>query len=90
MTHYIALIRKDPDTAFGIEFPDFPGCISTGNTLDELVRGAAEALQLHIEGMLEDGQAIPEPSPLDDIVVDDGAVVTMICPNRNAQPCGTF
>ena len=52
MRHYIALVRKDPESAYGVEFPDFPGCISAGDTLDEAARGAAEALQLHVEGML--------------------------------------
>lgn len=77
MKHYIALVRKDPDSVFGVEFPDFPGCISAGDTLDEAARGAAEALELHVEGLLEDGQAIPEPSALDDIDVT-GAVPTLV------------
>lgn len=77
MKHYIALVRKDPDSAFGVEFPDFPGCISVGDTLDEAVRSAAEALQFHVDGLIEDGEAIPEPSPLDGIDTT-GAVVTLV------------
>jgi len=65
MATYIALIRKEKDSAFGVEFPDFPGCISAGDTLDEAVAGAKEALELHVEGMLEDGEDIPDPSGLD-------------------------
>jgi len=75
--NYIALVRKDPDSAFGVEFPDFPGCISAGDTLDEVVRGAGESLQLHVEGMIEDGEAIPEPSALDSIDTTE-AVVTLV------------
>ena len=64
MATYIALIRKEGKSSFGVEFPDFPGCISAGDSLDEAAVGAKEALELHIEGMLEDGAEIPEPSGL--------------------------
>lgn len=77
MKHYIALVRKDVGSEFGVEFPDFPGCISAGATLDEAARGAAEALELHVEGLIEDGTPIPEPSSLDDIDVT-GAVPTLV------------
>ena len=70
MTAYIALIRKDLDSDYGVDFPDFPGCITVGSTMDEARRMAPEALELHIEGMLEDGTAIPEPSSLDAIMAD--------------------
>ena len=65
MATYIALIRKEGRSSFGVEFPDFPGCISAGKTLDEAVAGAKEALELHVEGMLEDGEAISDPSSLE-------------------------
>jgi len=65
MATYIALIRKEKDSAFGVEFPDFPGCISAGDTLDEAVAGAKDALELHVDGMLEDGEDIPDPSGLE-------------------------
>jgi predicted RNase H-like HicB family nuclease len=70
MADYIALIHKDADSDYGVSFPDFPGCISAGSTLDEARAGAAEALALHIEGMVEDGEAIPEPSSLDAIMAE--------------------
>lgn len=70
MTTYIALLRKDPDSDFGVDFPDFPGCITAGSTIDEAFRMAHEALAFHIEGMLEDGEAIPVPSALDVIMAD--------------------
>lgn len=62
---YIAYLHKDRDSDFGVSFPDFPGCVTAGRTLEEARRIAAEALALHIAGMVEDGQAIPEPSSLD-------------------------
>jgi len=41
--------------------PDLPGCISTGRTVDEVERNIREAIELHIEGLLEDSEPIPEP-----------------------------
>ncbi len=67
---YIAYLHKDRDSDFGVSFPDFPGCISAGKTLEEAHRIAAEALALHIAGMSEDGDAIPEPSTLDRLAKD--------------------
>jgi len=42
--------------------PDLPGCVTTGNTFEEVERNIREAIELQLEGMLEDGVAIPEPS----------------------------
>ncbi len=62
---YIAYLHKDRDSDFGVSFPDFPGCLTAGRTLEEARRMAAEALALHIAGMIVDGDAVPEPSNLD-------------------------
>jgi predicted RNase H-like HicB family nuclease len=70
MTAYIALLRKDEASDYGVDFPDFPGCVTAGHTLDEARRMAAEALALHVEGMAEDGEPIPEPSALDAVMSD--------------------
>ncbi|MDP3853605.1 type II toxin-antitoxin system HicB family antitoxin [Phenylobacterium sp.] len=70
MAHYIALIHKDPASEYGVSFPDFPGCVSAGATLDEARAMGAEALALHIEGMVEDGDALPEPSSLEAVMRD--------------------
>jgi predicted RNase H-like HicB family nuclease len=67
---YIALLRKDPDSDFGVDFPDFPGCITAGSTLEETREMATEALEFHIEGMLEANLPIPEPSRLDVVMSD--------------------
>jgi predicted RNase H-like HicB family nuclease len=67
---YIAYLHKDRDSDFGVSFPDFPGCITAGKTLEEAHRMAAEALALHIAGMVEDGQEIPAPSTLDALADD--------------------
>ncbi|HZA67456.1 MAG TPA: type II toxin-antitoxin system HicB family antitoxin [Geminicoccaceae bacterium] len=70
MTTYIALLRKDPDSDFGVDFPDFPGCITAGSTLEQTRLMAQEALEAHIECMIELGQMIPDPSRLDDVMAD--------------------
>ncbi len=70
MRQYIALIHKDADSDYGVSFPDLPGVVSAGSTLDEARAMASEALALHIEGMAEDGEAIPEPSSLESIMTD--------------------
>jgi predicted RNase H-like HicB family nuclease len=80
----IAYLHKDRDSDYGVSFPDFPGCITAGKTLDEASRMAAEALAFHIQGMIEDGDAVPEPSKVDDIAADaakHGAIAFMVSVN---------
>ena len=67
---YIAYLHKDNKSDFGVSFPDFPGCITAGKSLDEARRRAPQALAFHIAGMLEDGEKIPKPSKIDDLVGD--------------------
>jgi predicted RNase H-like HicB family nuclease len=68
MASYIALIRKDADSDFGVDFPDFPGCVTAGATLDEARLMAHEALELHVTGMIADSEELPAPSTLDTIM----------------------
>ncbi len=70
MAHYIALMRKEAGSDFGVDFPDFPGCITAGRTLDEAKEMAGEALAFHIEGMGEDGETLPEPASLEAVMAD--------------------
>ncbi len=70
MAAYIALLRKDAASDYGVDFPDLPGCVTAGRTLEEARRAAAEALALHLEGMAEDGEAVPVPSELDAVMGD--------------------
>src|ERR1700743_124267 len=70
MRSYIGLIHKDADSDFGVSFPDFPGVITAGTTLDDARAMAQEALALHIEGMAEGGEALPEASSLEDVMAD--------------------
>ena len=80
MAAYIALLRKEDNSDFGVDFPDFPGCVTAGSTLEEARQMVAEALTFHIEGMAEDGETIPEASPLDRImaVADNRSAVAFL------------
>lgn len=86
MADFIALIHKDAESDFGVSFPDLPGCVTAGATLDEARAMAAEALALHIEGMVEDGEAVPEPSTLETIMQErenrDAVAVLVAGPTR--------
>ena len=57
----IAYLHKDPNSDFSVSFPDFPGCVTAGRTLEEARHMAVEALGLHINGMIEDCEGIPAP-----------------------------
>ncbi len=70
MPSYIGLIHKDADSDFGVSFPDFPRAITAGKTLDDARAMAEEALALHVEGLTEDGEMLPEPSTLEEVMSD--------------------
>jgi predicted RNase H-like HicB family nuclease len=59
MGHAIALIHVEGG-AFGISFPDFPGCVSAADSVDEVIYKGGQALALHVEGMLADGEPLPQ------------------------------
>ena len=65
----IGIIHGSPG-AYGISFPDLPGCISAGDTLDGVLAASAEAVAFHVAGMAEDGDAIPVPRQLDALKAD--------------------
>jgi predicted RNase H-like HicB family nuclease len=79
MKQYIALIHKEPGSDYGVSFPDFPGIVTAGRTLDEARAMAEEALAFHLAGLIEDGDLIPEPSSLEQVMADaenrDGVAV---------------
>lgn len=64
MTIYYALIHKEPRSDYGVSFPDFPGCVTAGSTLDEAYEMAVEALSAHVAFMREDRDPVPAPSTL--------------------------
>lgn len=70
MTHYVAVVEEEEGKAIGVWFPDLPGCISAGDTLDEAMTNAAEARELWAEAMAESDQKIPPPRSLADLKKD--------------------
>lgn len=60
-----AMIIEKGDRNYSAYFPDLPGCIATGKTLEEVKQRMREGLELHLRGMREDGLPIPEPSLVD-------------------------
>jgi predicted RNase H-like HicB family nuclease len=64
MKFIIAIEPGNDLTAWGVVVPDLPGCFSAGDTLDEAMDNAKEAIELHVQTMLEDGQSLPTPRTL--------------------------
>jgi predicted RNase H-like HicB family nuclease len=87
MPGYIALVHKDDGTSYGVSFPDVPGCISAGDTFEEAVANAADALAGHLALMKADGDPISAPRSFEQLKGDPqfsedsaGAIVTMVTP----------
>lgn len=62
MPQYFALVEKDKDSAYGVRFPDVPGCFSAADKLDDVIANAIEALSLFAED-----EALPRPRNLETI-----------------------
>jgi predicted RNase H-like HicB family nuclease len=60
--NFLIAIHKDPDSDYGVSVPDLPGCISAGSTFSEALAMIREAIELHLEAMLDDGEEIPTPT----------------------------
>jgi predicted RNase H-like HicB family nuclease len=59
---YAVVIEKVPNSNYSAYVPDLPGCISTGDTLEETKLNIHEAIEFHLDGMRQDGDPIPEPT----------------------------
>lgn len=59
---FLVAIHKDPDSSYGVSVPDLPGCVTAGDTMAEALTMAKEAIALHLEGMLDDGLELPDPT----------------------------
>ena len=69
-SHYVAVIEKEADSAFGVWFPDVEGCFSAGDTLEEAVANAAAALRQHTEALESAGRQLQAPRTVDDVLRD--------------------
>ena len=79
---YIATIQ-DENGVIGISFPDFPGCVTTASGMRSAIERGAQVLALHIDGMIEDGEPLPEPRSVERLRADepewmDGALLALI------------
>jgi predicted RNase H-like HicB family nuclease len=63
---------------YSADFPDLPGCASAGATLEEVFTGARESLSLHLYGMLEDEDPIPQVSDPESIPSEEGAFIALV------------
>ena len=87
---YLALVTKEEDSDWNVVFPDLPGCVTAGRSLDEAVAFAEEALALHVHGLREDGDAPPAPSDIGDVMADPESAGALFClvplnPSRAAR-----
>ena len=64
MRYPIAVETGNDSHAFGVVVPDLPGCFSAGDTLDEAIDNAKEAIELWLETVIDDGEAVPEPASI--------------------------
>jgi predicted RNase H-like HicB family nuclease len=60
--HYPVVIHKDRQSDYGVTVPDLPGCFSAGETMESALSNVIEAIECHLEGLLFDGEPIPEAS----------------------------
>jgi predicted RNase H-like HicB family nuclease len=71
---------------YGAYVPDVPGCVAVGDTVQEALANIREALEFHLEGMREDGEAIPDPASLVDYVEVNTAPITPNGPVKAKSP----
>ncbi len=84
MKRYVGLAHRTP-SGWSLSFPDFPGCVTGAPDFETTLLGAAEVLRLHVGGMIDDGEDIPAPQPVEALreredlaELFDGAVVAMV------------
>ena len=63
--NYPIAIEHEPGKAYGVQVPDLPGCFSAGDTMDEAIASAKDAVAFHIEGLLDAGEGIPSPQAVE-------------------------
>jgi predicted RNase H-like HicB family nuclease len=71
MRHYVAIVEDaGPETAIGVWFPDLPGCFSAGDTIEEAMQNAPEAIELYRDALAKDGRELPHPRSLSELKQD--------------------
>jgi predicted RNase H-like HicB family nuclease len=72
---YPAVLERGPRNALGAWFPDFPGCVAGGRSQEEAIERAERALAQAVDGWAERGRPLPEPTPIERIVLPKGSDV---------------
>jgi predicted RNase H-like HicB family nuclease len=85
--YYLGIVENDADSAFGIWFPDMPGCFPAADEFDDLPRVAAEILRQHVEALESNGRPVPVPRSIAEVMADKdsrkalrGGATTMLVP----------
>lgn len=78
MAHYQAILEGSAQEGYSVRFPHFPGCVTAGETTEEALFMAHEALSLHIEGMLQDGEEIESPAFHPDLAAQPGEILALV------------
>ena len=68
---FAIVIHKEVGSSYGVTVPDLPGCFSGADTLDGAFVSAQEAILLHLEGMLADGEALPRTKPIEEHIPNE-------------------
>jgi predicted RNase H-like HicB family nuclease len=63
-----AVLLEPTGTGYSAHVPDLSGCIAAGDTLEETVQLMREAIRIHLKGLSEDGEPIPEPTTIAEYV----------------------
>ena len=75
--YYVAVIEKEPDSAFGVWFPDVEGCFSAGETVEEAVANAAAALRQHVEAVESAGRRVPPARSIDEVLLAEDVIASI-------------
>jgi predicted RNase H-like HicB family nuclease len=69
---YLVVVEQSPES-LGAYVPDLPGCIAAGESREEVLALIREAIELHLEGLKEEGQPVPAPSSFSELVEVEAA-----------------
>jgi predicted RNase H-like HicB family nuclease len=69
---YLVMIRRT-STGYSVDVPDLPGCVATGSTVEHARQMIAEAIEMHLDLMRQQGESIPAPATTVSFVVDNSA-----------------
>ncbi|MDI9348906.1 MAG: type II toxin-antitoxin system HicB family antitoxin [Candidatus Symbiobacter sp.] len=75
---YPGIIEKEPTSDYGVYFPDLPGCISAGKTLNQAILMGQEALKLYTDFLIEKGKTLPPPTAKENVTWPDDEMVVRV------------